>query len=249
MKWRHTLAFVATFLLIGGVVYAIAPFKANGIQMPEASDLGKCPAGPQSINCMDNVNETPTWHFQDGGTAVMSGGGGSGGSIAATFRPSAIAAAHTSDITDASGSFTYGDKIVPLVPLTLAGMRFYWPGGHGALTYKVGLYVVGGDFTFVDVSVNAADIYTGTFVSPQALVPGTTYIWTVWETSGSRNIYMSGANLSSATGTAIANFTPLSATTFYPGYYRVASCYSAGDAEPATCATNDQYGLLDPVFE
>jgi hypothetical protein len=80
MRWKHTLALCAAILAVGAIAYAVAPIKVSTIEVPEASDLGgKCPAGPQSINCMDNVGETPTWHFQDGGTSAMSGGGGGGG--------------------------------------------------------------------------------------------------------------------------------------------------------------------------
>lgn len=81
MKWKHTLAISASLLLVSSLVLAVVPTRTVGIQMPSATDMGRCPPGPQAINCIDNNGETPTWHYQDGGTATMTGGGGGSGTV------------------------------------------------------------------------------------------------------------------------------------------------------------------------
>jgi hypothetical protein len=153
-------------------------------------------------------------------------------------------------ITDGAGSYTYGDTIVPTkTGLVLTGIRVYWPGGHGALTYKLGLWNAAGSLvTSVNVSINAAGEYTGTFASPQTLTAFAFYRISAWETSGARNIYLTAANISSFTSTTfvIAN---INSQNNWPGYFRLSSCYAAGDAAPTSADATLIAGLVEPVFQ
>ncbi len=86
MKWKHTLVFALAIFAIGGSVYAVVPLKASAQQWSKASaDAGECPAGAQPYNCMDNRAEVPTWHYQDGGTVSMLGGGSGGSPLSPTI--------------------------------------------------------------------------------------------------------------------------------------------------------------------
>lgn len=82
MRWKHTLAICVAVLVVGTLAWAAVPLKTVGVQMPTMTDMGRCPTGPQASNCLDNYGETPTWHYQDGGTqALGSGGGGGSGTV------------------------------------------------------------------------------------------------------------------------------------------------------------------------
>lgn len=128
-NWKHTAAVIAAILTIGGIATAVVPLSTNTVVMPEATDMGKCPAGPQSKNCMDNVAETPTWHFMDGGTAPMSGGGGGGGvsSITAgtgltggtitTSGTVAVSTAQGQNMAPTDSTYSYGDTTHRLTSL------------------------------------------------------------------------------------------------------------------------------------
>lgn len=52
--------------------------------------------------------------------------------------------------------------------LSFSGVRFYWPGGVGAKTIKCALWVTSSAslVASVNVAVNAAGLYVGTFASP-----------------------------------------------------------------------------------
>jgi len=75
---KHTLVIALGLFLAASIAYAVVPFKTSTIQMPVATDMGRCPVGVQATNCIDDNGEVPTWHYQDGGTASMVGGGGGG---------------------------------------------------------------------------------------------------------------------------------------------------------------------------
>lgn len=108
MKWSHTLAFIAAFLLFGGFVYALVPFKTATVTMPTATDMGKCPTGAQPTNCLDSVAEAPTWHYQDGGVANLASGGG-GGSISGSIASTQVAYGSGADTISGSANLTWAN--------------------------------------------------------------------------------------------------------------------------------------------
>ncbi len=153
-------------------------------------------------------------------------------------------------ITDGAGSYTYGDIIVPTkADLVMTGVRVYWPGGHGALTYKLGLYNAAAALvTSVNVSINAAGVYTGTFAAAQTLTAFKPYRVSAWETSGAWNIYITGANISSFTSAQFL-IGDLNGKQLWPGYTRVSSCYAAGDANPGSADATLVAGIVEPIFQ
>jgi hypothetical protein len=154
-----------------------------------------------------------------------------------------------SNVTDLGGNFTYGDSILPVRALKIAGLRTFWPGGHGALTYKMALWDGPGTslITSVNVPVNAAGEYTGTFSSPQTLVAGREYRITVYETSGTRQVYFTNPNITALTNGCMST-TDLTAKIFWPGYYRRMSVYLAGDGFPTGADASDLLGIIEPLF-
>lgn len=71
---------------------------------------------------------------------------------------------------------------------TITGVRFHWPGGGGALIVKCTLWDPSGTAVkTVNVSVNAAGFYTGTFATPYALPASQTFarlVVSTYETTG-----------------------------------------------------------------
>lgn len=167
----------------------------------------------------------------------------------ADFSATDIASANTGQVTDAAGSFTYGVRLVILRGgVTLTGLKFWWPGGHGSLTVKCALRNnAGSTVASQNVAVNAANVYSASFGS-QALTAGQFYDISVWENSGARNIYITAAQLSTITGAEMANFGNVYNRGYAPGYLISRAGFAAGDAAFSTFSTTDYYGIVDPVF-
>ena len=149
------------------------------------------------------------------------------------------------------GSFSYGDIIMPTKDgLVLAGIRFYWPGGHGALSVKASLWNANTStrVTSATVSVNAAGVYVALFATPTALTQYNLYYLSVWETSGNFAIEITGANVSTFTLGTMTVANGFNLKNLYPGYFRISSGYASGDAVYATPDTTDLLGVLEPVF-
>ena len=84
-----------------------------------------------------------------------------------------------------AGSFTIGVRFYAVRSgQSCTGVRVYWPGGKGALTLKLSLWVAGVNERTGNVAVNAAGFYTVTFVSAYSLDPKVEYTVSCWETSG-----------------------------------------------------------------
>ncbi len=153
-------------------------------------------------------------------------------------------------VTSDAGSFTYGELVLATrAGLVMTGIRFYWPGGLGALSVKVSLWNPAGTrLDSATVAVNAAGEYTGLFASPQTLVAFKDYRITTWETSGAYATMITGANLSTFTGATlvIGNFNNKD---HWPGYFRYQGFYVAGDAYPTSGDAVDLTGVLDPLFQ
>jgi hypothetical protein len=115
-------------------------------------------------------------------TNIPTSGGGS--STTLIYDVAATAGALGSSLS-AGGSTTVGNEIIDGVASTGTGCKFYWPGGAGAKTVRCRLYAYGGSsLASVDVAVNSAGEYSGTFGSSVSLTANTLYAISMWETSG-----------------------------------------------------------------
>lgn len=90
------------------------------------------------------------------------------------------------------GSYTVGMRFAPMRPMTVTGVRFYWPA-TSAKTVRCSLWKVGtGRLAQVDIAVNAEGVYVANFAAGVAINPdswnrndtNTSYFVSVWETSG-----------------------------------------------------------------
>lgn len=143
----------------------------------------------------------------------------------------------------AAGSFTTGCKFSVTSAATVTGVRFYWAGAT-ARTIKCCLRDVDAGGTIlktVDVSVNGAGIYTGTFASSQAITikgNGALYSVTIWEKSATE--YSRWSTKPTTTPTL----------PFFVGVRLLWSNFSAwvaGDANPNNTSATEHYAV-EPVF-
>jgi hypothetical protein len=150
-----------------------------------------------------------------------------------------------------AGSFTYGDEIMfTKANLVIAGIRFYWPGGHGALSVKAALYDLHNTLLIASTTVNvsAAGVYDALFTTPQTLTRYLLYAISTWETSGSFAIEMTGASVSTKTDGVMTVAGGFNGKNLYPGYFRNQSVFSAGDAAPTSGDTTDLLGIVEPIL-
>lgn len=245
---------VFAILLLAGIAWAAAPGRfGGGIQMtPQAAWGGTTGVGgiyykTSSGMFVRNPDNTETGPLGSGGGAVTQG---SITALRTTTSAVDLALAGATVSADA-GSFTYGELIVPTkAGLVMTGIRFYWPGGFGALSVKVSLWnAAGARVDSATVAVNAAGAYTGTFASPQTLTAFKDYRISTWETSGARAIMITGANVSAFTGAVLTVATGFNGKSFWPGYHRYQGLYLAGDAYPTASDATDLTGVLDPLFQ
>lgn len=258
LSMMHRLAAVASLLLVAGIVYAttiIAPLRSEGgVQStPQASWGGKSgttgyyikPDAGMVYHAPNNIE-----------TTLGAGGGGGGGSVAQGSITSLfpvislvdLADAHRAQVGDDAASYSYGDLFVPVrAGLVVTGTRFFWPGGHGALTIKTTLWTfAGSSMASSNVSVNAAGVYAATFGSPQALTAWTPYFVSTWETSGAHAVKL--VDVPTATGGVMAE-ADTTLTIQWPGYYRKYSYYHAGDGAPSAGDVTEILGLVEPTFQ
>ena len=128
MKWKHTLTIAASLLVVGSLVYAFNPMSTVGVQFSTATDAGQCPPGSHHANCMDNHGEVPTWHYQDGGTASMVGGGGG-----TTITSGQVAYATGTNTLGGSTGMTYASSALTMGVSTAQGVVQGAGGTGGSL--------------------------------------------------------------------------------------------------------------------
>lgn len=162
-----------------------------------------------------------------------------------------FAAASPANVFEAAGNWTEGMALVATrAGLSLTGIRCWWPGGHGALTARLKLWD-GGASTLIasaDVTVDNAGIYVASFTSSQPLAVGKDYRISRWTTSGQLDLGITNASLLTITNGRLGVL-DFDYKNYSPGWTRVASCWAAGDAFPATVAAAGWLYLVDPVFQ
>ncbi|MGZ5225328.1 MAG: DUF4082 domain-containing protein, partial [Burkholderiales bacterium] len=163
------------------------------------------------------------------------------------LQASALAASAPGSVTSAAVSQTNGtDVIATKSGVSIAGVRFYWDGSSNK-TIKCRLWNPNGTgATSVNVAVTTAGIYEGYFTSPITLTPYGQYKISTWETTGAVNLYMSGAQVLTATNSAVP------VASFYGkaignAVYRSSGFYAAGDACPVNADAADLI-LVDPIL-
>jgi len=148
-----------------------------------------------------------------------------------------------------AGSYTTGCAFYFTTDATITGAQFYWPGGAGALTVKVSLWRDTTRLSIVNVSVNAAGVYTGTFGASTS-VTGTDhnrrYMVTIWENSGTKNQAIPVASFGTPAPPQSFTGIPFLVTTGFiiERFYMDI----AGDNPPTASSANNYYAGVDPLF-
>lgn len=161
------------------------------------------------------------------------------------YSPARIAAARATAPT--AGNLAHGRGYAFDTTVTVAGVKFYWGGGKGALTIRCRLWnPSSSSVASVDVSVNAAGQYTGTFASAFTVLStqvGNTFMVSAWETSATWYQQTAGVTIvETGSSVPIGNHI-ISVTT--------TNMYGAGDVIPSTSATggSTNYFGVEPVLQ
>ncbi len=171
-------------------------------------------------------------------TAASSGAGG--GWLGMFFSPTAIGDARAEAVI--SGDVTGGRQFMFDGAVTVLGLKFYWPGGVGALTVKCQLWdPSSSSVASVNVSVNAAGVYTATFGSPYDVAGADAakpFIFSAYETSG---LYYAQVTLDTpeTTGDVVGHH-----------IIHLGHLYASGDAVPSNPVSGaaGNYFPIEPVL-
>lgn len=135
-----------------------------------------------------------------------------------------------------AGSFSAGMKFCARrTGQTCTGVRFYWSGAT-ARTVKVTIWKGGAAQKTVNVAVNGAGYYTGTFASAASITQNEEWYVTAWENSGTEyTVYQTAVPLP-----------PRSA--YLRDYVVLDPCiYAVGDAQPNTTPSTDDTYPVEPI--
>lgn len=277
MNFKHTGTFaIAVFLGLGTIVGAqTAVGYYTRYREQSAASVPTPPTGFQNVYISSSDHKV--YRKNSSGTSTEVGGSGGSGTVTSVATGSLLTGgpitttgtiavdtptlyAPAVSLTDLggratlqndTGSYTYGDEILPLKSgLVMTGMRFRFKSIGGPTSVKACLYDLHGATTVecVTVSVNADNAYTATFLSPHTLLAGNLYAVTTWETSGTKALDLTGANLNTLTDGTLP-VSKLNNAIYWPGYMRYQSTYAAGDAAPTSGDNADVLGCIDPIFQ
>lgn len=140
-----------------------------------------------------------------------------------------------------AGNDSVGCRWTQTKSATVTGIRFYWPGAT-ARTVKCSLRDGGGTAVkTVDVSVNGAGYYTGTFASSQTttvLPSGQTWKAAIWEKSGTEYARYATPPVTIPTLPFVGG-----SAVIWDSF----AAFGAGDSDLTSVATNERYPV-EPVF-
>lgn len=253
---------LATLLAFAGIAWAAIPSaRLASVRLTAASSAGTAGTAANPTLWSDSTTRpnlrlgdgtadqyvptcTPTTNGDvcswNGTNWVRAAGGGGGGGSVPTIGASVVDYCGIKGGSTGGANLSYGQKIWFTKASTITGIRAWHVGGLGAKTLALTLWSsAGSSLATVNVSVNAAGVYSGTFGSSYAVTSALTYTdfyVTAWINDGTAAY--------SYTGTAASFPSPLVSPYLI---VEAVNAYASGNASPTTVAAS-QYFPVEPVF-